>query len=106
LSDRDSGGKAKKLAAVETEIARERAESLARGVQRLRSTLAALRGFDAGAIAGKERARLVSEAAQACLAYLVQREVMGLGAQDATAIRTEFEVPQEVWNNMGAMPRF
>lgn len=97
------GVKEVKLAAVEAEIARERAESLARGAQRLRATLAALRGFDAGTPPNqKDRAQLLSEASDACLAYLVQREVIGFGMQDAKAVRTDFEVPDEVWNTMGS----
>jgi hypothetical protein len=91
-----------KLQAVETEIARERAESLGRSTRRLRSALETLRHFDAGAVTEKSREQLVSAAAEACLAYLVQREFMGLGAQDAIAIRKDFAVPMEVWNQMGA----
>ena len=94
--------KEKKLASVEAEIARERAESLARGAQRLRASLAALRGFDAANPGPKPRRQLVEAAAEACLALLVQREVMGLGARDAESLRKEFDVPPEVWNAMGA----
>jgi hypothetical protein len=94
--------KEKKLASVEAEIARERAESIARGAHRLRAALASLRQYDAGTQGTKPRAQLVSEAAEACLALLVQREVLGLGTKDAEAVRKDFEVPQEVWNTMGA----
>jgi hypothetical protein len=94
--------KEKKLASVEAEIARERAESLSRGAHRLRTALASLRKYDAGAHGKKPRAQLVSEASEACLALLVQREVLGLGTKDAEALRKDFEVPQEVWNAMGA----
>jgi uncharacterized protein DUF6665 len=94
--------KEKKLASVEAEIARERAESLSRGAHRLRGALANLRKYDAGAHGRKPRAQLVSEASEACLALLVQREVLGLGPKDAEALRKDFEVPQEVWNAMGA----
>jgi hypothetical protein len=31
--------------------------------------------------------------------------VVGLGAQDAQAIRKDFQVPQDVWNSMGALRR-
>jgi hypothetical protein len=95
--------KEKKLASVEAEIARERAESLARGAQRLRAALAALRGFDAGTRGPKPRRQLVAEASEACLSVLVQREVLGLGARDAESLRKEFEVPADVWNAMGAL---
>jgi hypothetical protein len=94
--------KEKKLASVEAEIARERAESLARGAQRLRTSLAALRSFDAGTPGPKPRPQLVAEASEACLALVVQREVMGLGARDAESLRKDFEVPPDVWNAMGA----
>jgi hypothetical protein len=97
--------KEKKLAAVEAEIARERAESLGRSARRLRSTLDALRKFDAGTENSKSRVQLVSEASEACLAYLVQREFMGFGAQDAKAVRKDFSVPEDVWNAMGAIRR-
>jgi hypothetical protein len=102
-----SGSKDKKVAAVQAEIARERAESLARGAQRLRTTLSTLRDADAGTAPakGKDRAQLLAEASEACLAYLVQREIMGLGAQDAQAVRKEFQVPPDVWNSMGALRR-
>ena len=94
--------KEKKLASVEAEIARERAESLSRGAHRLRAALASLRKYDAGTHGKKPRTQLVSEASEACLALLVQREVLGLGTKDAEALRKDFEVPQEVWNAMGA----
>jgi uncharacterized protein DUF6665 len=95
--------KESKLKAVESEIARERAESLGRGAQRLRSSLDNLRQLDAGEPTHKSREQLVFEASTACLAYVVQREIMGFGAQDAQAIRTDFAVPGEVWDRMGAI---
>lgn len=95
--------KERQLSAVEAEIARERAESLANGARRLRVSLDSLRSFDAGTELGKDRAQLLATASEACLCYLVQREVMGLGARDAEAIRTDFDVPPDVWNNMGSL---
>jgi uncharacterized protein DUF6665 len=97
--------KEQRLAAVNAEIARERAQSLSRSSLRLRTTLESLRRFDSGAEAGKPRSQWVTEASEACLAYLVQREIMGFGAQDAEAIRREYGVPRDVWNAMGALPR-
>jgi len=95
--------KEKKLASVQAEIARERAESLSRGSQRLRAALAALRTFDNGTRGTKPRAQLVAEASEACLALLVQREVLGLGShRDAESMRRDFEIPMDVWNAMGA----
>jgi hypothetical protein len=95
--------KEKKLAAVQSEIARERAESLSRSASRLRRTLEALRRFDDGPQAGRSRSQLVHEASEACLAYVVQREVMGFGMQDVNGIRKDFDVPKDVWNAMGAL---
>ena len=97
--------KESKLKAIESEIARERAESLSRGAQRLRSSLDNLRQFDTGHLTHESREQLLSDASTACLAYLVQREIMGFGAQDAHAIRTDFAVPGDVWNRMGAIRR-
>ena len=94
--------KEKKLASVQAEIARERAESLTRSSQRLRAALANLRTFDAGTHGSKPRSQLVTEASEACLALLVQREVLGFGLKDAEAVRKDFEIPQDVWNAMGA----
>jgi len=96
--------KEQKLASVQSEIARERAESLARGSQRLRATLDRLRELDGGAsVIGNNRSQLVAAASEACFAYLIQREIMGFGAQDAEAVRRDFQVPQEVWSGMGAI---
>jgi hypothetical protein len=91
--------KEKKQAAVEAEIAAERAASLGRSERRLKKTLDAIRRFDAGELRGKNRERLLSEASEACLGYVVQREVLGLPAAD---VRKEYGVPDEVWNRMGA----
>ena len=94
--------KEQRLNAVNAEIARERAESLSRGSTKLRVSLDVLKRFDAGTPTGKTREQLVVEASDACLSYLVQRESMGFGRQDADAIRREYGVPSEVWNAMGA----
>ncbi|MBX5462749.1 MAG: hypothetical protein IRZ28_16870 [Steroidobacteraceae bacterium] len=95
--------KERKLAAVQAEIAGERAASLAQSAGRLRSALDALKRFDGGVRGRKSRTQLVAEASEACLGYLVQREILGFGAQDAEAIRNEYAVPAEVWNRMGAV---
>ena len=91
--------KEKKHAAVESEIAAERAASLGRTERRLRKTLDAIRRFDAGELQGKQRERLLSEASDACLGYVVQREALGLPTAD---VRKEYGVSDEVWNFMGA----
>src|SRR6188472_2059753 len=93
----------KKLAAVEAEIAAERAAALGRSEQRLRSAVAALNAFDAGTANTPTRAQLLDDASEACLAYVVQREAMGIGARDLRAVRAELRIPDEVWNRMGSM---
>jgi hypothetical protein len=94
-----STAKEKKLAAVESEIAAERAAALGRTERRLKKTLEAIRRFDAGELKGKKRESLLAEASEACLGYVVQREVLGLPAAD---VKEEYGVTDEVWNRMGA----
>ena len=96
-------------AEVEKEIAAERAASLGLAARKLRSALQALQRFDAEAGAGtrkgdSRRARLVEKASVACHAYVLQRELLGFGREDAAVIRREYAVPAEVWNRMGAVP--
>jgi hypothetical protein len=91
--------KAKSTKPVEAEIAGEMAASLGLAAQRMEKALAALKYHDAGKKKGKSRARLVAEAAEACHAYVIQREIVGLGAQTAK----ELGVPAEVWRRMGAV---
>jgi hypothetical protein len=90
--------KEKKLAAVESEIAAERAAALGRTENRLKKALEAIRRFDAGELPGKKRERLLNDASEACLSYVVQRETLGLPAAD---LRKDYGVPDEVWNRMG-----
>jgi hypothetical protein len=98
----DGAVKAKSTKPVEAEIAGEMAASLGLAAQRLEKALEALRKHDAGKKKqGKSRARLVTEAAEACHAYVIQREVVGLGAQSAK----ELGVPGEVWRRMGVVER-
>jgi len=91
--------KEKKLAAVQSEIAAERAAALGRAETRLQKALDAIRRFDAGELKGKKRERLLNEASEACLGYVVQREALGLPASD---IRKDYCVTDEIWNRMGA----
>lgn len=90
--------KEKKLAAVQAEIAAERAAALGRTETRLKKALEAIRRFDAGELKGKKRERLLSDASEACLSYVVQREAAGLPGTD---VRKEYGVTDEVWNRMG-----
>jgi hypothetical protein len=91
--------KEKKLAAVQSEIAVERAASLGRADARLRKALEAVRRFDAGELRGKKREPLLNEASEACLGYVVQREALGLPAAE---VRKDYCVTDEIWNRMGA----
>jgi hypothetical protein len=92
-----------KLKMIQAEIAAERAAALGRSGARLRAALDALRDFGAASGAGQRRRRLVFEAADACLAYVIHRESLGSALQDVQRIRRDYEVPAEVWNCMGAV---
>jgi hypothetical protein len=96
-------------AEVEKEIAAERAASLGLAARKLRVALQALQRFDAEPGSGTrqgdpKRTRLVEKASAACHAYVMQRELLGFGREDAAAVRREYAVPAEVWNRMGAVP--
>jgi hypothetical protein len=93
-----TSAKEKKLAAVEAEIAAERAAALGRTETRLKKALDALRRCDAGELAARKRASLLNEATEACLSYVVQREALGL---PSTNVRSEYGVTDEVWNRLG-----
>lgn len=95
--------KEKKLAAVEAEIAAERAAALGLAEGKLRRTLSALKTFESASSGRRTRAQLVDDAAEACLAYVVQREAMGIGAHNMRAMLAEYQIPDEVWNRMGAV---
>jgi hypothetical protein len=94
--------KEQKLAAVQAEIAAERAAALSLSEVKLRRTLSALKAYDAAKSGRRTRAQLVDDAADACLAYIVQRESMGIGAHNMREVLAEHQVPDEVWNRMGA----
>lgn len=97
----------KKLNAVEAEIAGERAASLGRAGMRLRSAIDSLRTFDQRSLNNEQQAslavqrvELVDIAADALAAYVVQWEAMGLN--NLRLIATEYQVPPELWNRVGA----
>ena len=92
------------------EIAQEKAVALGRMGRVLEEALAKLRAFDAahprlGALASTEQARrfLVTEAGHALWMFVVQREACGL--RDSRAIMRDYDVPSEVEQCMGAVPR-
>lgn len=94
--------KEKKLAAVQAEIAAERTAALSLSEGKLKRSLSALKSFDAKPAGRRSRAELVDAAAEACLGFVVQRESMGIGAHNMRTVLADFEIPDEVWNRMGA----
>lgn len=90
------------LAAVEAEIAKEKASSLGRAADGLVAALARLADHDAsvsrGGDAGERRA-IVDRAGQALWALVVQREACGL--RDVEPVLREYGVPREVYLRMG-----
>ena len=100
----------KKLNAVEAEIAGERAASLGRAGMRLRSALDNLRSFDEQSLNSEQhssrairRDELVHRAADALGAFVIQREALGL--YDTNLVSSEYHVPPELWNYLGARKR-
>jgi hypothetical protein len=96
-------------AALDYEIAREKASALGRLGRRLEGALAALAAFDAGAdedpISVQRRERrdaLVAEAGHILWCFIVQREACGL--RDTGMVVRMYRVPAEVQHRMGAFP--
>lgn len=94
-------------AALEYEIAQEKAATLGRLGRALEAALAALRAFDARADEPSSETRqarrvLVAEAGHALWLFVVQREALGL--RDTRALMRDYRVPAEVQNRMGAFP--
>jgi hypothetical protein len=98
------------VAALDYEIAREKASNLGRLGRRLEATLAALAAFDAQVdeeVIGssrhrKERETLVAEAGEVLWCFIVQREACGL--RDSTRAMRDYGVPAEVRLRMGIFP--
>ena len=98
------------IAALDYEIAREKASALGRLGRRLEAALAALAVFDAQA--GEEpasserrerRDALVAEAGDVLWSFIVQREACGL--RDSNRAMRDYGVPAEVRLRMGIFPR-
>jgi hypothetical protein len=90
------------LAAVEAEIAKEKASSLGRAADGLVAALARLADHDASVSVGGdagERRSLIDRAGQALWALVVQREACGL--RDVDPVLREYGVPREVYLRMG-----
>jgi len=94
-------------AALDYEIAQEKASTLGRLGRTLEAALAALREFDAEAREAspdtrRERRALVDSAGHALWLFVVQREALGL--RDARQLMRDYRVPAEVQARMGVLP--
>jgi hypothetical protein len=98
-------------AALDYEIAREKASALGRLGRRLEAALAALAAFDAqvdeeGAgspvLRRERRDALVAAAGEALWMFIVQREACGL--RDSTRAMRDYGVPADVRLRMGIFP--
>ena len=99
------------MAALDYEIAREKASVLGRLGRRLEAALAALAAFDAQVddeasasptIRRERRDALVAVAGEVLWAFIVQREACGL--RDSTRAMRDYGVPAEVRLRMGIFP--
>jgi hypothetical protein len=98
-------------AALDYEIAQEKASALGRLGRGLESALDALRAFDAqpaldarqnGDAARAQRRALVAQAGHALWLFVVQRESVGL--RDTRQLMRDYRVPGEVQARMGMLP--
>jgi hypothetical protein len=94
-------------AALDYEIAQEKASTLGRLGRALEAALAALHAFDAAATepsaeAHKERRALVAQAGHALWMFVIQREALGL--RDTRQLMRDYRVPAEVQHRMGVLP--
>ena len=89
-------------AALEFEIAQEKASALGRLGRRLEAALAALRAFDAAIVGRGDRGRrdlLVAEAGEALWYLMVQRDACGLF--NSAAVIADYAVPGDVVSRVG-----
>jgi hypothetical protein len=93
-------------AALDYEIAQEKASTLGRLGRGLEAALAALREHDAqtepSADARETRRALVAQAGHALWLFVVQREALGL--RDSRQLIRDYRVPAEVQHRMGMLP--
>ncbi len=94
-------------AALDYEIAQEKASTLGRLGRALEAALAALQTFDAELTeptseSRKERRALVAQAGYALWLFVVQREALGL--RDSRQVMRDYRVPADVQNRMGMLP--
>ncbi len=92
------------IAALDYEIAQERASALGRLGRALEAALAALSDYDnsSGERDGA-RAQLVQDASDALWSFMVQREACGL--RDPRPLLRDYGVPADVYARMGAFGR-
>lgn len=88
------------IAALDYEIAQERASALGRLGRALEAALTALAAHPER---DPERAALVREASHALWCFIVQREASGL--RDPRPVIRDYRVPAEVYARMGAFGR-
>jgi hypothetical protein len=106
MSLRPSGGqwRTAPVAALDYEIAQERASALGRLGRALETALAALADYDnRNGERDSARARLVQDASDALWYFVVQREACGL--RDPRPVLHHYGVPAEVYARMGAFGR-
>lgn len=94
-------------AALDYEIAQEKAATLGRLGRALEKALNQLSAFDAAGPASSgqrhaERRALVAEAGHALWLFVVQRDALGL--RDTRQLMRDYRVPAEVINRMGLLP--
>jgi hypothetical protein len=94
-------------AALDYEIAQEKASTLGRLGRALEAALAKLAAFDdengeKTSDTKRKRRALVDAAGHALWLFVVQREALGL--RDMRTLMRDYRVPAEVYNRMGAAP--
>jgi hypothetical protein len=95
-------------AALDYEIAQEKAATLGRLGRALEAALVALREFDAlppdqSSETAKARRALVADASRTLWHFVIQREALGL--RDSRQLMRDYRVPGEVQSLMGAFPQ-
>jgi hypothetical protein len=92
------------IAALDYEMAQERASALGRLGRALEAALGALSDYDNGrGERDAARAHLVQDASDALWCFMVQREACGL--RDPRPVLRHYGVPAEVYARMGAFGR-
>jgi hypothetical protein len=91
------------IAALDYELAQEKASALGRLGRALERALEALAAFDAQADRDPQRrSALVAAAGTALWHFIVQREACGL--RDSRTVMRDYRVPPEVRDRMGVFP--